>query len=210
MRLQKFGHACLLVDDGDGRVLIDPGTYSTGLEELTGLSGILITHQHPDHVDIARLPRLLQANPDASLHCDEGTVQHLADRDIAAGVVHDSDELNLGIHIRVVGHEHAVVHPDVPRVPNVGYLVAGRLFHPGDALTSPSAEGIEVLALPTAAPWLKVAEAVDYMRRVQPRIAIPIHDAMLAMPQMYYGLFDRLAPESTEVRVIDGVGVVEV
>ena len=76
MRLQKLGHACLMVEDG-ARVLIDPGSFSTGFEDLTGLTAILITHQHPDHVDVARLPALLAANPDALLHCDEGTARAL-------------------------------------------------------------------------------------------------------------------------------------
>jgi L-ascorbate metabolism protein UlaG (beta-lactamase superfamily) len=58
---------------------------------------------------------------------------------------------------------------------------------------------VNVLCLPTAAPWLKAAEAVDYLRSVRPRVAVPIHEAMLRVPQMYYSLFQRLAPEGTEV-----------
>jgi L-ascorbate metabolism protein UlaG (beta-lactamase superfamily) len=209
MRLQKFGHACLLFEDGDARVLLDPGTLSSGYEPLTGLTGIFVTHQHPDHMDVARLPALLQANPDAPLHSDDGTAQALADRGIHARAVHDGDELDVGVSVRVIGREHAAIHPDVPTVPNVGYLVAERFFHPGDALTPPGVDGLDVLALPTAAPWLKAAEAVDYMRRVRPRIAVPIHEAMLTVPQMYYGLFERLAPAGTDVRVIDGEAAIE-
>jgi L-ascorbate metabolism protein UlaG (beta-lactamase superfamily) len=210
VRLQKLGHACLLVEDGSARVLIDPGTFSTGFEELTGLSGILITHQHPDHIDVARLPGLLESNPEATLYCDEGTAEELAAKGIDAQIVHEGDDLDIGLRVRVFGHQHAVIHPDVPRIPNVGYLVAERLFHPGDAFTSTDVDTIEVLALPTAAPWLKVAEAVDYLRRVRPRLAVPIHEAHLAMPQLHYGLFDRLAPERTKVRVIDGEAGMEI
>jgi L-ascorbate metabolism protein UlaG (beta-lactamase superfamily) len=210
MRLQKFGHACLLFEDGDARVLLDPGTLSSGYEELTGLTGILVTHQHPDHIDVALLPALLQANPDAPLYSDEGTAQALAERGIKARAVHDGDELDVRVLVRVIGREHAAIHPDVPTVPNAGYLVAERFFHPGDAFTLPGVDSLDVLALPTAAPWLKAAEAVDYMRRVRPRIAIPIHEAMLTMPQMYYGLFERLAPSGTEVRVIDDEAAIEV
>jgi L-ascorbate metabolism protein UlaG (beta-lactamase superfamily) len=210
VRLQKFGHACLLIEDGSGRVLIDPGTLSSGHEGLTGLTGILVTHQHPDHIDVARLPALLQGNPEATLHCDEGTAQELVERGIHAHAVHDGDDLDVGVPVRVVGREHATIHPDVPTVPNVGFLVAERFFHPGDSLTRPDLDSLDVLALPTAAPWLKAAEAVDYMRQVRPRIAIPIHEAMLTMPQMYYGLFDRLAPEGTEVRILDGEAAIDV
>jgi L-ascorbate metabolism protein UlaG (beta-lactamase superfamily) len=91
-----------------------------------------------------------------------------------------------------------VIHPDIPIVPNVGYLVSGRFFHPGDALTVPDVP-VDVLGLPTAAPWLKIAEAVDYLRAVAPRVAIPIHQAALAMPDIYYGHFARLALDGTTV-----------
>lgn len=59
-----------------------------------------------------------------------------------------------------------------------------------------------VLALPTAAPWLKAGEAVDFLRAVAPRLAVPVHEAVLSRPQMHYGLFTNLAPEGTEVRVL--------
>ena len=63
MQLTKYGHSCLLVTDGDARVLIDPGVFSTGFEGLRGLTAVLITHQHADHLDIDRLATLLEANP---------------------------------------------------------------------------------------------------------------------------------------------------
>jgi L-ascorbate metabolism protein UlaG (beta-lactamase superfamily) len=105
--------------------------------------------------------------------------------------------------VRVVGRDHAVIHPGVPVVPNTGYLVADRFFHPGDSFTVPDA-AVEILGVPTGAPWLKAAEAVDYLRAVRPRVGVPIHEAALRYPQMVYGLFERLAPAGTEVRVIDG------
>lgn len=203
MRITKFGHACLLVEEGDGRLLLDPGMFSTGFEELTGLTAVLITHQHPDHVEAEKLPALLERNPEAVLHSDEGTAARLADRGLPVRVVHDGDVLDLGTRVRVVGRDHAVIHPDLPGVPNTGYLVAERFFHPGDAFTVPDAE-VEVLGLPTGAPWLKASEAVDFLRTVRPRVAVPIHEAVLSVPKLVYALFEQLRPGGTEVRVIDG------
>ncbi|GAA3077250.1 hypothetical protein GCM10020254_21640 [Streptomyces goshikiensis] len=77
------------------------------------------------------------------------------------------------------GELHAVIHPDIPRVTNVGYLVEGSLFHPGDALTVPDAP-VDTLMLPVHAPWNKVAEVIDYLREVKPRRAIDVHDAYLS------------------------------
>ena len=208
MRITKFGHACLLVEEEDGRLLIDPGSYSSGFEELTGLTGVLITHQHADHVDLDKLPALMERNPDAALAADAATAGQLAERGLPVFDVEDRDVLYLGTVVRVIGREHAVVHPDIPAVPNIGYLVNNRLFHPGDAFTVPDAE-VEVLGVPTGAPWLKAAQAVDYLRLVRPRVGVPIHEAVLSRPGTTYGLFERLAPGGTEVRVIDGAGPVD-
>ena len=199
MRITRHGHSCLLVEDGDARLLLDPGVFSSGFEDLRGLTGVLVTHQHADHLDLDRLRPLLEANPDARLHCDEGSVEHLDG--LPHVVVRAGDRLDLGTEVRVHGSQHAVIHPDLPRIPNVGYLVGGRFFTPGDALTVPDAD-VEVLGLPTGAPWLKASEAVDLLREVRPRLAFPVHDAVLAVPQVWYAHYEALAPEGSRFVVV--------
>ena len=199
MDITRYGHSCLLVAHEDARILLDPGIFSTGFEDLRGLTAVLVTHAHPDHLDADRLRALLAANPDARLHCDEGSASDLAD--LEPTVVNDGDRLELGVPVDVVGSTHAVIHPDLPRIPNVGYLVAERFFTPGDALTVPEAD-VEVLGLPTAAPWLKLSEAVDLLRAVAPRLAFPVHDAVLATPQIWYRQLEALAPAGTQFRVV--------
>lgn len=201
MRLTKYEHACVLVEDAGTRLLIDPGTYAPGFEELTDLDGILITHQHADHIDVDRFGPLVERNPSAAVYADEGTARILRERGLHVTTARENDRLGLGIEVTVHGVNHAVVHPDVPIIPNVGYLVGGRFFHPGDAFTVPDVP-VDVLGLPTAAPWLKVAAAVDYLRDVAPRVAVPIHEAQLARPALYYGLFERLALNGTTVQVV--------
>ena len=180
MRLTKFGHSCLLVEEGGARVLLDPGSYSDGFERLEGLTAVCLTHQHVDHLDRDRVRQLLDRNPGVRVVSDEGSAKPLGEAGADVEVVHDGDELELGgLGVAVVGRDHAVIHPDVPVVPNVGYLVGGRLFHPGDAFTEPG-RPVEVLAVPAGAPWLKLAEAVDYLRRVGPRVAVPVHEKVLS------------------------------
>ncbi len=200
MRTTHFGHSCLLLDTGAARLLIDPGTFASGFEQLTGLDAVLVTHQHPDHLDVERLLPLLRANPDARLLVDAGSAGSL---DVDHEVLAPGDALDIaGARVQVLGGEHAVIHPDLPVIPNNAYLVDGTHLHPGDAF--PAAPGpVEVLFLPTAAPWLKASEAVDHLRAVAPRTAVPVHQGLLARPQVFYGLFTSLAPEGTTVRVLD-------
>jgi L-ascorbate metabolism protein UlaG (beta-lactamase superfamily) len=200
MRITHYGHSCLLLDTGAARLLIDPGTLSSGFESLTGLDAVLVTHQHPDHLDPERLAPLLRANPDARLLVDAGTA---TDLDADHRVLSPGETLDVaGARIEVLGGEHAVIHPDIPVIPNNAYLVDGTHLHPGDAFPTLPAP-VEVLFLPTAAPWLKASEAVDYLRSIGPRTAVPIHQGLLSRPQVFYGLFENLAPEGTSLQVLE-------
>ena len=204
MEVVHFGHACLLVQTDSSRLLIDPGTFSAGFESVRELAAVLITHQHLDHVDFERLPVLLAANPDAELVADTASAEQLGERGHHARAVTPGEVLDLGgTSVEVHGGLHAHAHPDLPPpVPNVAYLVDGRLLHPGDSLHVPQDRTVDVLALPTGAPWLKAAEAVDYMRAVKPRLTVPIHEATLSMPELNYRMFDALAPSGTTLNVL--------
>jgi L-ascorbate metabolism protein UlaG (beta-lactamase superfamily) len=211
MRLTKFGHSCLLVEEGGDRVLLDPGSFSDGYERLEGLTAVCVTHQHADHLDAERVRQVLDRNPGVQVVSDEGSAGALAAAGADVEVVHDGDELTLGgLGLRVVGRDHATIHPDLPVVPNVGYLVGGRLFHPGDALTEPG-EPVEVLAVPAGAPWLLLADAVDYLRRVGPRVAVPVHERVLSEAgiKIHYGRLEELGGEGTSFRVLDDGNPVE-
>lgn len=202
MQLTKLGHACLHLTEGDASVLIDPGAFSAGFEDLRGLTAILITHQHFDHLDLDRIGALVEANPQALIMSDRDSAAQLGERGITAQVATAGDSFDAGgLTVAVYGEQHAVIHADVPIIPNVGYLVGATVFHPGDSFTIPDVD-IPVLGLPTGAPWLKAAEVIDYLRAIAPPLAIPIHDATLAMPEMDYRRAEQLAPADTEVRVV--------
>lgn len=180
MKLTKRLHSCVQLEK-DGRMLvIDPGAFSEPDAGL-GADALLVTHEHPDHFDEGRLRAALDANPGAALW----TLRSVAERLAPAypGRVHTvghGDAFSAaGFEVQVHGELHAVIHPDIPRVTNVGYLVEGSLFHPGDALTVPEVP-VDTLMLPVHAPWNKVAEVIDYLREVKPRRAIDIHDAYLS------------------------------
>jgi L-ascorbate metabolism protein UlaG (beta-lactamase superfamily) len=200
-QITHFGHSCLLLDTGAARLLFDPGTFSAGFESVRGLDAVIVTHQHPDHLDSERIRPLLDANPDARLIVDAGTAEQVS------GISHEILEPRAtrdiaGARIEVLGGQHAVIHRDIPVIPNNAYLVDGTYLHPGDSFTPP-AEPVDVLFLPTGAPWLKLAEAVDYLRAVNPRTAVPIHEAVLSRPAMHYNWFEQLGPEGTALRVLD-------
>ncbi|HEY7812448.1 MAG TPA: MBL fold metallo-hydrolase [Nakamurella sp.] len=204
MRITKFGHSCLHVVDQAASILVDPGSFSGPFEQLTGLTAVLITHQHPDHVVPDRLRAVLVGNPGVPLYADPDTVAVLAEQDIEATAVRSGEVLDLGTTVEATVVDHAIIYGDLPGITNACYLIGDRLFHPGDSFTLPGRD-VDILALPVSAPWMAVKEAIDYLREVAPAVAVPIHEKVLANPTMVYGLIGRLAPEVTRwVNLDDG------
>jgi L-ascorbate metabolism protein UlaG (beta-lactamase superfamily) len=206
IQLVHYGHSGVLVDTGSARLLFDPGMFSAGFEDLRDLDAILITHQHADHLDVNRLPALVAANPGATLVADPASAeQEIAKLALAVTIARPGDALELaGAAVNVVGGQHAVIHPDYPVPPNMGYVVDhGAFYHPGDSLFVPE-QKIDVLGLPAGAPWLKTGEAADFQRAVSPRVSVPIHEATLSEIGKRFTVdwFTRLAPEGTQVRVL--------
>lgn len=184
MILTKLGHSCVrLRKDGHGPTLvIDPGVF-TEADAALGAEAILITHEHPDHFGEQSVRAALDANPATQVWTLKSVAELLSSA--YPGRVHtvgNGDAFTAaGLDIQVHGELHAVIHPDIPRVTNVGYLVEGGLFHPGDALTVPN-QAVETLMIPVNAPWNKASEVIDYVREVKPARTISIHDALLTVP----------------------------
>ncbi|WP_328827682.1 MBL fold metallo-hydrolase [Streptomyces sp. NBC_00252] len=180
MKLTKNSHACIRLEKDGRSLVIDPGTF-TEEDAAVGAEAILVTHEHLDHFNEDRLRAGLDANPAAEIW----TLKSVADQLSAAfpgrvhTVGHGDTFTAAGFDVQVHGELHAVIHPDIPRITNVGFLVdGGRVFHPGDALTVPD-HAVETLMLPVMAPWSKISEVIDYVREVKPQRAYDIHDALL-------------------------------
>ncbi len=181
MEITKFTHACVRIDDGERRLVLDPGSFSESGELTSALSGVdavLITHEHADHVNADALASAASTNSSLRVWCPASVAGSLEALGQQVTVVRPGDQFDAGgFTVQTFGGQHALIHKDVPVVPNVAYLVAGRVLHPGDSFTVPPAP-IETLLLPTGAPWLKVGEVLDFLVAVRPRYASQIHDAL--------------------------------
>jgi L-ascorbate metabolism protein UlaG (beta-lactamase superfamily) len=178
MELVKHGHACVaLVDDGR-RLVIDPGAF-TDPAALDGADAVMITHEHPDHFEPQRLRAALDADPALEIWTNRSVAAALDGAGARVHVVGAGDSVTVaGFEVQVHGELHAEIHPEIPRVANVGFLVGGVVFHPGDAFTVPD-EPVTTLLLPVHAPWSKVADVIDYVRAVHADQAWALHDGLL-------------------------------
>jgi L-ascorbate metabolism protein UlaG (beta-lactamase superfamily) len=180
MRLSQWGHACVRLADDGTSVVVDPGIWSDVTGALDGADHLLLTHEHADHLAVGAVREELDRHPDMQVYGPEPALALLSGVGVPTDRLHPvepGDRLDLGgIPVLVGGGVHDEVHPDVPRVPNLGYLV-GPVWHPGDSLDLPP-EPARVLLVPAAGPWLRIAGAVDLIRAVAPELALPIHDAI--------------------------------
>ena len=177
MRITKFGHACVRVEHEGTTVVLDPGIFATP-EALDGADAVLITHEHADHYS----PELLRGSDAAIWTIADVAAKIGADAPEVAErvtVVTPGERLDLGgLGVRVVGERHAVIHPELPRVHNSGYVLTGgdtSVYHPGDSLVAPR-QDVDVLLLPSSAPWLKSSEAIEFAREVGAPRNLAIHD----------------------------------
>ena len=190
VKITRMGHAAVVIEAVGTRLLIDPGNLSADETfDLEGLDGIVVTHQHPDHLDSDRIGGLLERNEGATLLCDPDTAEAA---ELGAWTSHSHDDQTYigGLTVLGVGAQHAEILPDLPRIANTGVLVSAggepTLFHPGDSYEH-SPDGVDVLALPLTAPWAKISETVDFVTRVSPATLFPIHDS--AISERAYGTY---------------------
>ncbi len=167
MQITKYTHACVRLEH-DGRALvIDPGEWSEP-EALEGAEAVLVTHEHADHIAATRVaaagvPVFAPAGADIS---------GVDVTRVTSGQVFEA----AGFKVTAVGDRHAFIYRGMPDCPNLGYIVEDRIYHPDDALFVP-VQPIDTLLVPAQGPWLKLAEAIDFVRAIRPKRTIPIHDA---------------------------------
>jgi L-ascorbate metabolism protein UlaG (beta-lactamase superfamily) len=179
MRLTKLGHACTRFDKDGAVLVIDPGAFSDP-QALAGANAVLITHEHFDHIEPERLRSALDADPGLHLWSTAAVAEQFSHLGVRVHTVGHGDTFSAaGFDVHVYGSEHAVLHQDIPMIANVGFMLDGEVFHPGDALTVPE-DPVGTLLIPASAPWLKLSEMIDYGRTVAPRRGYTIHDALFS------------------------------
>lgn len=138
---------------------------------------------------------------------DSASAAQLSGLDRTVTTVKPGDKLWVAnVRVDVIGGAHACIHAALPNVLNNGYVIDGSILHPGDDLeTLPEGHAIEILLIPAGGPWMKIGEGVDFLRRVAPRVAIPIHQAGLAPihQQLHYQLLRNLGPDGCELVVLE-------
>jgi L-ascorbate metabolism protein UlaG (beta-lactamase superfamily) len=185
MKIKKIGHCCLVIETKGIRIMTDPGTFTNAQDQEKNISLIVISHEHQDHFHIESVKNVLANNPEAKIVTNSSVGKLLDAENIPYEVVeHGGSTTILDIVLEGFGEKHGVIYKDMGQVQNTGYMIDNTLFYPGDALTNPE-KPIGILALPTAGPFLKMSEVIDYTILLKPTKAFPVHDAIMKSPATF-------------------------
>ncbi|WP_436526329.1 MBL fold metallo-hydrolase [Actinoplanes sp. HUAS TT8] len=181
MRVTKFTHACLRIE-GAGVLVVDPGEFSEK-SALDGADAVVITHEHFDHLDVAAVTAAVGRRPDLRIFAHEEVLKKLGEVAEATTPVVPGEEFEAaGFTLSAYGGQHAVIHEYIPRIANLGYLISDgstNVYHPGDSFVVPEGATVDALCVPLNAPWMKISEAIGFVRAVKPGRAFAIHDGLI-------------------------------
>ncbi len=198
MKIKKLGHCCFVMEPVIGlRIMTDPGEYSDLQNTETNIQVVLITHEHPDHLHIESLKKVLENNPDCLIITNTAVGKLLDDAGIKYSIVEDGQDYEIaGVKIHGFGNVHEEVYEKFGQVQNTGYMI-NNLCYPGDSFANPNMP-IDILALPVAGPWMRIKDAIKYALELKPRAVFPVHDGMIVetRPGPIYRLPSTILPEN--------------
>lgn len=176
MKLTKYGHACIALEEQGKKLIVDPGGFTDSFGDTSNVAAVVVTHVHGDHLGVKHLETIVAANPDVKIFTTPEVVTEWGDSHAQA--VQAGEEQTAGpFSLKFYGELHQVIHTDWPQNQNIGVMVNGLLYYPGDSFAKPD-DGVKVLAVPAGAPWLKTGESIDFMKDVHPELFFRTHDGL--------------------------------
>jgi L-ascorbate metabolism protein UlaG (beta-lactamase superfamily) len=175
MKLTKYIHACVLVEDDEHTALFDPGRFAwesgdLNLELLESLDYILITHEHFDHFHLPFVQALVDKFPEVKIISTDSVAAILKESGITASEEPDD-------YVQVTYQPHASMAPLDKNPPqNIRIDYKDMITHPGDSFAFDKTKN--VLFLPLAGPWGSAIEAIRKADELRPEVVVPIHDWM--------------------------------
>lgn len=180
MKLTKFAHACFTVEEKGSTLVVDPGSYSEDFIVPKHVVAIVITHEHPDHMDRTLIQKIIDKNPGAIVVGHESITTQFGDRQTIAA--HPGETQTVGpFTLAFFGGTHATITEGLTVPPNIGVMINDTICYPGDSFALPAnTNHIPLLALPVSAPWLKLDESLSCLKAIHPTRVFPTHDAILS------------------------------
>ena len=178
MKITKLEHSGIIFEKDGKKIVCDPVEFMEKLPEMENVVAVIITHKHGDHLQLEKLNEILENNPEARVFTAPDAVSDIS----RAEAVRNGDEVKVGeFELKFFGKNHAEIIPGVVPCENIGVVIDGEYVNPGDSFDVPeNLDEVKVLFVPSAAPWCKVTEGMEYIKTVKPKNVVPVHTAVLS------------------------------
>lgn len=177
MKITKFEHSCVVIEEGNSKLIIDPGVYSNSFADFNNVTAVVVTHVHADHFDISKIKKIAELSPNVQIFSTKEVASEITDKKVIA--FEPSKNYNVGdFNLEFVGQKHEVVDPKTPVVKNSGVLVNELFYSPGDSYEVPT-KPFKVLSVPKSGPWLRIKDALPMFEKSNCTLVIGTHDALI-------------------------------
>lgn len=176
MKITKLEHSGIIIEKEGKQIIFDPVEFKEKIPELKNVVAIIITHKHGDHLQLNTIRKIRSVFPLAKVFTTNDSSALIDD----STIVKDGDEYKVeGFKLNFFGKDHADIIPGQTPCENIGVVIDDKIVNPGDSFDLPNIEP-EVLFVAISAPWLKIAESMDYVKKAKPKTVIPVHNALLS------------------------------
>ena len=202
MKMTKYEHSCVVVEEAGRQLVIDPGRFSVSFRPSSVIDAVVVTHIHSDHFDPQTLKQIRAQNPHVKLYAPKQVKDE--DESLEVDIAEPSKQVSVGpFKLAFFGGKHELYEG----FENIGVLVNDAFYHPGDSYAKPGSP-IKVLAAPASAPWLRVSEASAFIKDCSAAIVFPIHNSLLSEigESIHYRILSEAAEECSSKWQVLGTG----
>jgi L-ascorbate metabolism protein UlaG (beta-lactamase superfamily) len=179
MKITKYEHACLDIEDGGQRLIIDPGVFSNSLTNFSNVYAVVVTHVHDDHLDPEKIVAIVRENPTVVIYTVRTVAEQLGEG-LPLKVMSEGEDTRIGnFNLDFFSSQHAKVYKSLPDTANLAVMINKSVYYPGDSFTKPD-QPVDLLVVPASGPWMKVGEAMEFITDLKPKRVIPSHNLVLS------------------------------
>jgi L-ascorbate metabolism protein UlaG (beta-lactamase superfamily) len=179
MKLTKYGHACVFIENDSGqKIVIDAGEFTELPENLDNIVAVVCTHVHGDHTHAPNIQKIIDVNPQATVFATPESMEALTAVECVKTIIDQNFEKEIAdFQLSFYFMDHAVIW-QTPPCKNIAVKVDDFYYYPGDSFHVID-ESVKIAGLPVSAPWLKMSEVIQFMQDVKSEAVVPVHNGLL-------------------------------